>query len=123
MPWGALREQSMIVLLRLRGSQLYAQQMAQASAATGRLVGATEAQALAAERVAKRTWLQNQALFTARRYAFYTTLAITALAASVAKLGFNYLTAMQESRAALLPMLQGTGQLETVMNRLWTLAA
>lgn len=124
MPWAGLgRESAMTVLLRLQGAQKYVTEMHEAAAATTSLSRATTAQGKAAQIATRRTFLHQQAIFTARRYAFYTTLAFTALTASVIRMGFAFNSAMQEAEAALSPVLGHTTILREEMNRLWTLAA
>lgn len=124
MPFGALAEQQRIrILLELRNAAQYIERMNQSAAATARLA---ESQALLEKntrRANSRTWAQNQLLFTSRRYAFYTTLAFTALGFSIARMGFEYQNAMQTSRVALRPVFNSTQALTNELDRLYQIAA
>ena len=111
------------VLLLLEGAQAYVSQMHRASAATLSLARENRRLALSAQAATKHTWLQNQALFTMRRYAFYATLGVTALALSVAKLGFTYNNAMQTTRVALQPVFKNSQALNEELNSLFIIAA
>lgn len=66
-----------------------------------------------------RSWLHNQALFTARRYAFYATLAVTGLIYEVGKLGFEYNSMIQTAREALRPIFSSNAALDGVISRLY----
>ncbi len=132
------------VLLDLQGAAEYISKMSAATKATlgfseankaarmsayeANLVQQNAAQgfirsAAATKELTHRTWLQNQAMYTARRYAFYATLAFTALAYSVIKLGFEYNNALQTAKVALGPLFRVPGSLDKIINRLYVIAA
>lgn len=114
--------QRILVLLELLGGPKYAASMSAASAQTLKF---RRAQQLANREMAlttRRTWLQNQALFTMRRYAFYGTLAIAGLTAAVFKLGFSYLDSMRTARVALRPFFRDQGLLNRELQQLFTLS-
>jgi len=120
--FGALSSaHQILVLLSLKGGPEYDAQMQAASAETNAF-GRSLLKTSAAMRVAtQRTWLHNQALFTARRYAFYATLAVTALAFEVAKLGFQYQSTIQTTRVALSTILK-PHEMDAVINRLYRIS-
>jgi hypothetical protein len=124
MAWGSLSGgMAMDVLLRLRGAAEYIGQMEAASKAQLDFARKTRAAAMATQQLTRRTWLQNQALFTLRRYAFYGTLAVTGLAVEIVRLGFSYQNALQTSRVALAPVITSTGALNRELQELYGIAA
>jgi Tape measure protein len=124
MAWGSLSGgMAMDVLLRLRGAADYIAQMEAASRTNLRFARDTRAAAMATQQLTRRTWLQNQALFTLRRYAFYGTLAITGLAVEIIRLGFSYQNALQTSRVALAPVITSTSALNKELQQLYGIAA
>lgn len=124
MPFGSLSAgERLRVLLDLQGAAAYVTQMHAASEASLGLARANRKASMESKALTQRTWLQNQALFTARRYAFYATLAVTGLAFAVARLGFSYLNAMQTSRVALQPVFKSTQALTAELNKLYQIAA
>lgn len=120
---GLSSAQEILVLLTLKGGPAYVTQMNAAATSTNRLSKSLLVTAANMNMATKRTWLHNQALFTARRYAFYTTLAITALAFGVAKLGLNYLSTIQTARVALRNFFPTEKVMDDVISRLYTIAA
>lgn len=115
--------QKVSVLLTLAGGPRYIAQMTGASAATARLGGATRATGLAMGAATRRTYLMNQALFTLHRYAFLATTVVIGLAAGLVKLGFSYLSAMDQARAALTPLFAGhVADLNKELQQLFTLS-
>jgi hypothetical protein len=117
--FGSLSEnQRILIMLEILGGPKYAAAMKAASAET---LAFRRAQVLADRQMAlttRRTFLQNQALFTMRRFAFYGTLAIGALTAEVGKLGFSYLDSMRTASVALRPFFKDQRELN---NELMTL--
>lgn len=72
----------------------------------------------------RRTFAQQQLLFTGRRLLFYTTLGILGLGAAVGALGFKYLSTAQQIRVAIGPALKGTSEnIESITQQLFRLAA
>lgn len=123
MPFGSLPEnQRLAILLELIGGPKFVAEMNASAAATARLEAATRAQARASALATRRTWLQQQAIFTLRRYAFYGTLAITALAGAVVKLGYSYLSAMQQARVALSPVIKDQRILQGYLDDLFRIS-
>src|SRR5215471_1356502 len=120
--WGSLSSAHQImVLLSLRGTAEYDAKMAAASAETNAFARSLLRTGKAMTVATERTWMQNQALFTARRYLFYATLAVTGLVFAVAKLGFQYDSTVQSARVALKTILPQR-QLDDVINRLYKIS-
>lgn len=123
MPFGSLSNQQRItVLLSLVGGPKYATQMVQAATATRALHARTQALGGAMLNASRRTWLQNQALFTFRRYAFYGTLAVTALIGAVVKLGYAYYDARAKATAALRPIITDQSKLNGYLDDLFRIS-
>jgi tape measure domain-containing protein len=80
-----------------------------ATATTGREMSVTT----------RRSWLMNQALFTLRRVAYGSTLALLAAGAVALKLGFNFDSAMQQARVALQPVSKDIGGVNKELNYLF----
>lgn len=110
------------VMLRLEGAAKYISEMRASSEASLNLALANKKAAYEAKQLTHHTWLQNQALYTARRYAFYATLAVTGLAFAVARLGFSYLNALQTTRVALRPLFASGKAMEAIIHQLYTIA-
>ena len=111
-----------LVALALKGGPEYDAQMKRAAENTG-LFGKALLRTSAQMNVAtERTWLHNQALFTARRYAFYATLAVTGLAYEVFKLGLSYNSTVQTARVALKGMFPDPKQLNGVIDQLYKMS-
>lgn len=71
----------------------------------------------------QRTWLMNQALFTARRLTYAGTLAVGAMAAGVVGFGLKFNASMQQNQVAFTHFL-GSAQLATAyLDKLYDLAA
>src|SRR5215469_15361670 len=120
--WGSLSSAHQImVLLALKGGPEYSAQMKAAAAETGMLGKAVLTTSEEMQVATKRSWLHNQALFTARRYAFYATLAITGLAYEVFKLGVSYNNTVQQAKVALGTILPKQ-QLDDVISRLYRIS-
>lgn len=123
MGWGSLGSSTQIaVRLMLLGGPQYSAQLKTAAAQTMALGRATLTTGRAMHTASKNTWIQNQALYTFRRYAFFGTLAITALAVGVAKLGYSYLATRDSARAALSPIIHGTVALNKELDSLFKLS-
>jgi tape measure domain-containing protein len=102
----------------------------QSTAAANRLTGATQrlaaSQALLARNTAiatKRSYIQNQVLFTGRRLLFYMTLGTLAAGAAVVAMGFSFQNTMQQATVALRPLFSSTQALNEELNKLFALAA
>lgn len=111
-----------MVLLALRGGPAYAAQMKAAATETSALGRATLKTAANMNVATKNSWLHNQALYTMRRFAFYGTLAVVALGAEIAKLGFTYLNTMQTAKVALKPIFANTQALNKELNKLFVMS-
>lgn len=126
MPFGALTgTQKIMVLLTLGGAPRFIAGVRASAAAVSTLGRATAASGLAMRTATSRTWAMNQALFTLRRYAFYGTLAIGAVAAGLVKLGVSYLAAKDSAMAALGPesgVFKSTAAFNQEFNKLFQLA-
>lgn len=123
MGFGSLNsQQRVMVLLELLGGPKFASEMKGAAVSTGLLGRNVDAMGKKMEQSARRTFMQNQALYTLRRYAFFGTIAVTAMGAAVIKLGYNYLSAMQQARVALSPVIKDHAVLEGYLNRLFKIA-
>lgn len=123
MNFGSLSSAHQImVLLSLKGGPEYAARLEAASAETTGLSRSVLRLSAAMDTSTRRSWLHNQALFTARRYAFYTTLAVTGLAYSVARLGFEYNSTVQGAKAALSTIFPNQQALDGVIQRLYKIS-
>ena len=71
----------------------------------------------------KRSFLQNQLLFTARRALFYTTLGVIGLSAEVLKMGFSYDNAMQSASVALQQVIKPQKALNEELNKLFVITS
>ena len=111
-----------MVLLSLKGGPAYTAQMEAASTENNVFTKSLLKSAAAMNVATDRSFLHNQAMYTARRYAFYATLAITGLAVEVARLGFSYLSTVQSARVALKGMFPDKGQLTETINQLYKLS-
>ena len=107
MGFGSLSSaQQILVKLYLLGGPKYREEMVKAGLATKGLTGANTALGRALEKTNKRSFLQNQLMFTARRAMFYTTLGAVGLTAEVVKMGFAYDNAMQSANVALSQVIK-----------------
>src|SRR4029077_15815986 len=77
----------------------------------------------ATAKATESTFLQNQMLFTARRYLFYTTLAVCALSAGLFKLGYNYINTTQQAEVGFTTLLHSAQKAHAFVQRLFDLAA
>jgi hypothetical protein len=123
MNFGSLSsEQQIMVLLALKGGPEYAAQMEAAAAETGLLGEALLATSKQMTVATQRSWLHNQALYTGRRYAFYATLAVTALAYEIGRLGFSYNSTIQSARVALRGMFDTRQEMDKTIKTLYNLS-
>ena len=88
------------ITLQVIGGPKYVTEMRGASAATMELGKASKIAGLEASAATKKTFAYQQAVFTLRRVAFYTTLGILGLAAAAVKMGFDFDSSMQNARVA-----------------------
>lgn len=122
--WGSLsNDQRVRVLLELIGGPQFRTGVA---AAGGSLTGFAAAQKRAAAETDvanKRTFTQQQLMYTTRRLVFYSTLGFIASTAAVARWGFQYQNSMQQARVSLQPVIKPTAALNAELNKLFGLAA
>lgn len=111
-----------MILLSLKGGPEYDAQMAASAGATGKFGKALLDTSAAMDTATKRSWLHNQALFTARRYAFYATLAVTGLAYEVLKLGFSYNSTVQSAKVALKGMFDTRQEMNRTIRTLYDMS-
>lgn len=124
MPWGSLSgAQQILVRLYMTGGPQYEAQMVKAGLATRAMSRDTVALDKALKGATQRTWLQNQALFTARRFLFYTTLGVIGLGAAVAKMGFDFNAQMQSAQVAFKGFLGSTRAAQKETRALYVIAA
>jgi len=71
----------------------------------------------------KRFNVANQAMFTARRLAYGTTLAVVGAGVAALHMGWSYRSAMQEASVALQPVFRGTQGLKEELGSLFRVAA
>jgi tape measure domain-containing protein len=71
----------------------------------------------------KRFNVANQAMFTARRLAYGTTLAVVGAGVAALHMGWSYRSAMQEASVALQPVFRGTQGLKEELGSLFRIAA
>lgn len=115
--------QRLLVKLDLIGGPKYEAGLRGAAGATTGFAASTRRASAATAVATKQTWAHSQALFTLRRAAFYTTLAMGALAFSVIRMGFAYDSAMEQARVALETTIKPTSRLNEELGRLFTIAA
>lgn len=99
-------EESIIINAKLAGTREY---LANAQAVAGsnvEIADSADAMGRSFDRTTRRSYLMNQALFTVRRMLYGVTLATIGGAAEAFKWGWQFNSAMQQARVALLP-LQG----------------
>lgn len=111
-----------MVLLELLGGPKFATEVRAAAASTGMLGKNVEKSGKQMQVMGRRAFIANQALYTLRRYAFYGTTAVIGLTAVVAKLGYGYISAMQQARVALRPFIKDHAVLEGYLNRLFQIS-
>ena len=70
----------------------------------------------------KRSWAMNQALFTLRRYAYMSTLALSGAGLLALKWGYNFNSAMQSAATALQPVMKGSGAIRSELGELFQMA-
>lgn len=114
--------QRVAVLLEILGGPKFVGQMRAASAETRRLALATRLAGREAQLASKRSFIMQQGLFTLRRYAFYGTLAIGAMTAAVGRLGYEYLSAMQQASVALRPVIKDQTTLNGYLDQLFQIS-
>ena len=107
----------------LLGGPQYKAAMVEAGAATGLLTKEQQKLAVTQAENAKRSWAHNQAMFTARRFAFYGTLGMAAAGFEALRMGFRYNSAMQTASIALQPVIHGHQALQKEMGSLFDMAA
>lgn len=115
-------QQRVAILLELLGGPKYAAGMKAAAVETQNLARAQRLASRESALLTRRTFFAQQAMFTLRRYAFYGTLALTAMGVAVVKLGYNYLSAMQTARVSLSPVIKDQATLNSYLARLFTIA-
>ena len=124
MPFGSLTTaQEILVRLYLLGGPAYKREMIESGAATGLMSKEQQKLALAQAEVTKRSWTQNQAMFTARRFLFYSTLGMIGLGAEALRMGFRYESAMQTATVAMEPVLGGIRGTRAELGKLFSMAA
>ena len=123
MGWGSLSSaQQILVRLYMMGGPEYEARMVKAGLATKGMSKDITALNKAMTGTTKRSWLMNQAMFTARRFLFYGTIAAAGLGAEVVKLGFSYLNTMQSAKVAFAGFIPPR-QVKKELNDLYVLAA
>src|SRR5215831_698525 len=124
MGWGSLTSaQQILVRLYMMGGPQYKREMIEAGAATGILTKEQQKLALAQAETTQRTWLQNQALFTARRFLFYGTLGLVGFGAEALRMGLNYQNAMNTATVAMRPFMGSTQAMNIELGKLFAMAA
>jgi hypothetical protein len=120
---GLSTAQQIMVRLYLLGGPKYRAEMEKAGLVTKQLTAANTGLGRAMSVTNKRSFLQNQLLFTARRAMFYTTLGTIALTAEVVRMGFAYDNAMQTANVALSQVIKPQRALNAELQRLFQIAA
>ena len=115
--------QQILVKLYLLGGPAYRSDLEKAGVVTKEMTSANDALGRSMMTTTKRSFIQNQVLFTLRRTMFYTTLGVVGLGAEVLKMGVAYDTAMQSTRVALTGVLKPQGALNKEMQALFDLTA
>ena len=120
---GLSSAQEIMVRLYLLGGPQYRAEMEKAGLVTKELTGATTKLGAAMNTTNKRSFIQNQLLFTARRGMFYTTLGAIALTGEIIKMGFAYDNAMQSASVALGQVIRPQKLLQGELQQLFLIAA
>jgi hypothetical protein len=97
----------LIVRAILTGTREYLANSQLMVGANEEMAASTDMVGFASERTAKRAWLMNQALFTARRLMYGVTLATVASGIAAVKWGWDFNSAMQAARVTLGPLQSG----------------
>lgn len=116
-------EQFLLMKAELQGGAKVTAEIEAMTGATNQLTRATNRQSAAAAAATRRTFIQQQAVFTARRGLFYFTLAAVGATAAVGALGLSYFNAMQQTEVALGQVIPKGRQLNKVMHDLFIMAA
>jgi len=112
-----------MIWLELRNARAVIAELNQTSGAVKRLRIETDAQGVAAERSAGRTWLQNQALFTLRRFAYAGSIALGFLGGAAISMGLKFDAAMESNTIVLGQFLGSTAAARRELGFLYRLAA
>jgi hypothetical protein len=121
---GALSSaQQIMIRLYLLGGPKYREELLKAGVITKEFAASQTRLGEAMVKTNKRTFLQNQLLFTARRAMFYTTLGAIGLTAEVVRMGFAYDSAMQSTNVALQQVIKPQALLNREMAQLFQIAA
>jgi hypothetical protein len=121
---GALSSaQQIMIRLYLLGGPKYREELLKAGVITKEFAASQTRLGEAMVKTNKRTFLQNQLLFTARRAMFYTTLGAIGLTAEVVRMGFAYDSAMQSTQVALQQVIKPQALLNREMQQLFQIAA
>ena len=120
---GLSATQEVLVRLYMLGGPQYRSEMVKAGLATKELAAANATLGKSMDTANKRSFIQNQLLFTARRALFYTTLGAIGLTGEVIKMGFAYNNAMQSARVALETTIKPTSVLTGELQKLFLIAA
>ncbi|HEY1248429.1 MAG TPA: tape measure protein, partial [Nitrososphaera sp.] len=112
-----------MVALELMGGPKFSAQVTEAAAAMTELGLATATTGRGMEAASKKTFLENQALFTLRRYAFYGTMAIAGMGIEALKMGWEFDSAMNTARVSMNGFLGNINKTNAALNQLYIYAA
>ena len=111
------------ITLQVIGGPRYVTTMRAGSTATKEFGAAGKYSGEMFSAATKKTFAYQQAVFTLRRIAFYTTLGILGLAAAAIKMGFSFDAAMQNARVAFSGFIPTAAGVNEELRKLYIRAA
>jgi len=122
--FGGIEQDTILMRVIAAGTSEAAAGIDEVAAATDRLSAAEVTQTKVATRQAeKNSWLMNQMMFSARRYAFYTTTALGMVAAGAIYAGFKFDAMMQSAQLAFSGLLHSSSLAKQELTMLFNTAA
>lgn len=115
--------EELIIYNRLIGAHEAAAGFNEEAAAAARLAGSLELVGRESERTRKRSFLMNQALFTARRMVYGWTLALGAASTALVAMGVQFDSTMEQNRIAMTHFLGSTEAANRELDYMYKLAA
>src|SRR5215510_7090876 len=115
--------QRVVIAYQILGGPKAVAQTEEMAAAMNQLGLATARTGAAMKTTTQHTWLQNQALFTMRRYAFYGTLAITGLGIAAVKMGWEFQSQMNVATVAIRGFTKSADDSKKMLKDMYLLAA
>ena len=116
-------QEELDIRLNLQGSQAFIAETNAASASVSRLGAASEVAGRGMEHAGRRSFLMNQALFTLRRVAYGSTLALGAAGAGAIAWGIKFNATMEQNQVAFEYFTGSTTEATQELDKLYNLAA